>query len=334
MIRFLILSIMTVGLFVCNLIFGAIHIDASDVMSILGGSSVGNEAIEFIVLDSRLPQAVTALFAGAGLAAAGLMLQTAFRNPLAGPSILGITSGASLGVALVMLLLGGTVSIGSVTLGGYAAVIGAAMAGSFLIMALLIFFSAKIRNNLMLLITGIMVGYLTSSLVTLLSSISTEQGVHSYVMWGMGTFGGVISSQLPWFAGIASIGLLISLLLCKPLNILLLGDNYAANLGIKVKRVRTWLLVATGLLSAVITAYCGPIGFIGLAVPHIARLIFRTDNHWVLMPATMIAGADVALACNVLSVAIADSVIPINALTPLVGVPVILYVILSRRKGV
>lgn len=330
--KFFLLSILTIALIFCNIFFGAIHISAGEIWSILCGNSNETDAISYIVLHSRVPQAVTAVLAGAGLATTGLMLQTAFRNPLAGPSILGINSGASLGVALVMLLFGGTMSIGTMSIGGNAAIVCGAMAGSFAVMGFLIFFSSKIRSNLMLLITGIMVGYLTSSLVTLLSSLSTEQGVHGYVMWGMGSFGGVGTSQLGWFSIITIIGLLLSLLLCKPLNILLLGDNYARNLGVRVKNVRTMLLFATGLLSSVITAYCGPIGFIGLAMPHIARMIFRTDNHWVLMPATMIAGADVALGCNVLSVTISSSVVPLNALTPLVGVPVILYVILRGKN--
>ena len=263
---------------------------------ILSGNTHGDEALEYIVLGSRVPQAVTALLAGAGLAASGLMLQTVFRNPLAGPSILGITSGASLGVALVILFFGGMISIGAESLGGNIAVA--------------------------------MTGYLASSLVTLLSSLSTAEGIQNFVMWGMGTFSGVSADRLPWFALLSAIGLLMSMLLAKPLNLLLLGDSYAANLGVDVKRVRHMLLIATGLLSAVITACCGPIGFIGLAMPHIARIIFRTDDHLLLMPATMLCGAILALGCNLISVLPDGNIIPIKALA---GVPVVLYVILKKK---
>lgn len=331
MIRIIILAALTLALMCANVFFGAIDIPADDVWGILSGNRHGDEALEYIVLGSRVPQAVTALLAGAGLAASGLMLQTVFRNPLAGPSILGITSGASLGVALVILFFGGMISIGAESLGGNIAVTVGALAGSFTVMGMLILLSARIRSNLTLLIAGMMTGYLASSLVTLLSSLSTAEGIQNFVMWGMGTFSGVSADRLPWFALLSAIGLLMSMLLAKPLNLLLLGDSYAANLGVDVKRVRHMLLIATGLLSAVITACCGPIGFIGLAMPHIARIIFRTDDHLLLMPATMLCGAILALGCNLISVLPDGNIIPINALTPLAGVPVVLYVILKNK---
>ena len=328
--RLILLALLTFLLFLANIFFGAIDIPFSEVWGILTGSGSADEALTYIVIGTRLPQAVTALLAGAALASSGLMLQTVFRNPLAGPSILGITSGASLGVALVLLLFGGMITIGSESIGGNLAVTVGALAGSFLVMGMLIGLSARIRSNLTLLIAGMMTGYLASSLVTLLSSISTARGIQSYIMWGMGTFAGVSMERLPWFAILTLTGLLLSMLLAKPLNLLLLGDNYAANLGVNVNRVRHMLLIATGLLSAVVTACCGPIGFIGLAMPHIARLLFRTDDHLVLMPATMLCGAVLALACNLASVLPDGNVIPINALTPLAGVPVVLYVILKK----
>ena len=328
--RMILLVTATLLLIAGNLFFGAIHIPPADVVSALTGDA-GDGPIRFIVLESRMPQALTALLAGAALASSGLMLQTVFRNPLAGPSILGITSGASLGVALVLLMFGGVISVGFESLGGGVAVTAGALAGSFAVMLLLIALSARIRNNLTLLITGMMAGYLASSLVTLLSSISTAQSIRSYVVWGMGTFSGVSMSQMPWFALLVSVGLLMSMLLAKPLNLLLLGDSYAANLGVDVRRVRHILLLATGLLSAVVTACCGPIGFIGLAMPHIARMLLRTDNHIVLMPATMLCGGILALLCNLLSVLPDGNVIPVNALTPIAGVPVVIYVILKAR---
>lgn len=327
---FLLLVFSAIALFVANIFFGAIHIAPEEVWAALNGESQ-NEALKFIVVNSRLPQAITALLAGAGLAATGLLLQTAFHNPLAGPSILGVSSGASLGVALVMLFLGGSLSLGSLSFGGSVAVIAGALAGSLLIMGILIALSSLVKNNLMLLIAGIMIGYLTSSIVTLLSSLSTAQGLQSYVMWGMGTFGDVSMKQLPWFVSFTVIALVLTVLLAKPLNILLLGDNYAANLGINVRHVRNLLLVSTGILTAIVTAYCGPISFVGIAVPHIARIIFKTDNHWILIPATMLLGAILCLGCNIASVLPANNIIPINALTPVVGVPVILYVIFRGR---
>lgn len=330
--RFIILSILTVLLLVANVFFGAIHIPASEVAEILGGGMNMDNPLGYIVVGSRIPQALTALLAGAGLAVTGLMLQTAFRNPLAGPSILGISSGASLGVALVMLFFGGTITLGTLSVGGYTAVIAGALAGSLAVMALLIAFSARVKGELMLLIIGIMTGYLTSSLVTLLSSLSSAEGVRGYVMWGMGNFSGVSLAQLPWFASITLAALLCSVLLAKPLNILLLGDNYARNLGVRVGAVKNMLLLVTGVLTAVITAYCGPVAFIGLAIPHVARMIWRTDNHWVLIPGTMLCGAVVALGCNLISVLPEGNIIPINALTPLVGVPVIIYVIVKRSR--
>ena len=331
MIRIVLLAAIAVILFLANIFFGAIHIPAGDVVAALVGES-GNEALQFIVVSSRFPQAITAALAGASLAVTGLLLQTAFRNPLAGPSILGISSGSSLGVAIVMLLLGGSLSMGSLEWTGFAAVLTGALAGSLLIMGILIALSAIVRNNLILLITGILVGYLTSSITTLLSSLSTAQGLQGYVMWGMGTFGDVSMGQLPVFSSLTGLGLVMSLLLAKPLNILLLGDNYASNLGINVRIIRNYLLLTTGILTAIVTAFCGPVAFVGLAVPHTARLIFRTDNHWILIPSSMLIGAILCLGCNVASTIPENAVIPINALTPVIGVPVILYVILHSKK--
>lgn len=328
--RFLLLGLLTVTLCVANIFMGSVDIPATEVWQIITGSQEVSSPLRFIVLESRLPQSLTALLAGAGLAVTGLLLQTAFRNPLAGPSILGISSGASLGVALVTLLFGGTLTLGDFSWGGNAALVAGALAGSFMIMGVLMLLSLRLRNDLMLLIAGILTGYLTSSIVTLLSSLSSAEGVQSFVMWGMGTFGGVALDTLPWFGLLTLCSLLLALMMAKPLNILLLGDNYARNLGIRIGRVRNLLLIITGLLTAVITAYCGPVSFIGLAMPHISRMLFRTDNHWILIPATMLVGAIVALACNLASV-VGGSVIPVNALTPIIGVPVILYVLLRRR---
>lgn len=328
--RFIMLILLTIILWMANIFFGSVSIPFAEVCDILTSRGATSGPLAFIVLESRIPQAVTALMGGAALGVTGLLLQTAFRNPLAGPSILGISSGASLGVALVTLLFGGTLTVGNFSWGGNAALVTGALLGSFMIMGLLLLLSLRLRNDLMLLIAGMLTGYLASSAVTLLSSLSTATGVQSFVMWGMGSFSGVSLDTLPFFCVLTIAGLIISILLAKPLNILLLGDNYARNLGINLSKMRNILLALTGTLTAVVTAYCGPISFIGLAMPHVARLLFRTDNHRVLLPATMLTGAIVALACNLASVC-SGSVIPLNALTPIVGVPVILYVILHRR---
>lgn len=328
-IKFIILAVFVGLLFLLNLFLGSVNIPPEKVFAILAGNGEGVE--KFIIMGNRLPMALTALVAGAGLAVSGLLLQTAFRNPLAGPSILGINSGASLGVAIVMLLLGGVITAGSLSVAGYAAVIFGALAGSLLIMGVLLGLSSVLKSDLMLLIAGIMIGYIVSSAITLLNFSSSAQGLQGYVMWGMGTFNGVSGERLPVFCIITCIGLLISFLLVKPLDLLLLGDAYARNLGINITRIRNLLLLATGILTASVTAFCGPVSFIGLAVPHITRLLFPTDIHRVLLPATALMGAAVALACSVVCMLPEGSVIPLNAVTPVIGAPVVLWVILRKR---
>ncbi len=329
-ILFILLIIGLVALFLANLLFGSIHIEPAVVWEAIVNPN-SDDTMGFIVRESRLPTACTALLAGSALGVAGLMLQTLFRNPLAGPSILGISSGASLGVALVVLFFAGTLSLGFADWSGTMAITIGAVLGSAAVMGALIFFSSYIRSDLLLLITGIMAGYLASSLVTLLSSLATAEGIQGYVSWGMGTFNAVTMDSLLSFTSLILLSLLLSMFLCKPLNLLLLGYDYARNLGINIKRVRNCLLIISSLLTAIVTAWCGPISFIGLTIPHISRLLFRTDNHLILLPATMLSGAIIALACNVASTIPDNSVIPINALTPLFGVPVILYIILKKR---
>ena len=329
--RFLILILLGAVLFLLNLFTGSVSIPAGNVIDILFHGDINNGPMDFIILGSRLPQALTALLAGSALTVAGLLLQTAFRNPLAGPSILGITSGAGLGVALVMLLLGGTISFAGFSAGGYVAVLIGALAGSLAVMTLLLLFSVWLKSDLMLLIAGIMTGYLTSSVVTLLNYLSSAEGIQSFTMWGMGSFGSVSRDQLPVFSIAIGIGLLLSILLVKPLNIILLGENYARNLGISMQWVRNMLLVATGVLTSVVTAFCGPIGFIGLAVPHISRMIFRTSDHRIMIPGCILAGAVTGLLCNLLCILPRDMILPLNGVTPLIGVPVILYVIFKKR---
>ena len=326
------LGALVVVLFALNLLYGSVSIPAADVLRILLGDETVKSSWQFIILQSRLPQAITAVLCGASLAVSGLMLQTAFRNPLAGPSVFGINSGAGLGVALVMLFLGGGLSVGSVSISGFAAILAAAFVGAMTVMAVIFFFSTLVRNNVMLLIIGIMIGYISNSAISLLNFFATDEGVKSYMVWGMGSFGGVSMSNMPVFAAVSILGLTGALLLIKPLNALMLGDRYAENLGINIIRVRNWLLIVTGLLTAIVTAFCGPVAFIGLAVPHIARLMLHTDNHRSLLPATILMGSIVALTCSLLCVLPGESgVIPLNAVTPLIGAPVIIYVIIKGR---
>lgn len=331
--RFALLTVSLIVLFFLNLFIGSVEIPPAEVVDILFGRGDGEGPYRFIVIGSRLPQAVTAILAGAALTVSGLMLQTAFRNPLAGPSILGITSGSSLGVALVILLLGGSVSAAGYSWGGYMAILIGSFIGSIAIMGLLLLFSIWLKNDLMLLIAGIMVGYLTSSVITLLNYLSTAEGVHGYAMWGMGNFNGVALGQLPFFSIAVAVGLLFSILMVKPLNVILLGENYARNLGVKMQWVRNMLLVTTGVLTSVVTAFCGPISFIGLAVPHIVRMIFQTSDHRIIIPGCIVTGAVVGLVCNLLCIFPENIILPLNGVTPLIGVPVILYVIFKERRG-
>lgn len=327
------LALLIIILMGANLLFGSVNIPAEAVWNALLGNEVEKVSWSFIVWESRLPQTITALLCGSALAASGLMLQTTFNNPLADPSILGISSGASLGVALVMLAGGGTIATGAFTISGFFSVIIGAFIGSMVVMSLILFFSTLIKNNIMLLITGIMIGYITSSAISLLNFFSTAEGVHSYMIWGLGNFGGVSLEQLPFFSLFTAGGLLLTILLIKPLNAMLLGTRYAENLGVNIRRTRNLLLITTGLLTAVTTAFCGPVSFIGLAVPHISRLLLGTSNHNSLLPVTLLTGGAIALLCNFICILPGEAgIIPLNAVTPVLGAPIIIYVIVNQRK--
>lgn len=307
-----------------GLMRGSVQIPLRDVVRILTGTFDGRDAWRHIVLESRLPQTLTALLAGAALAVSGLMLQTLFKNPLAGPSILGISDGANLGVAIAMIWLGAA---------SYLSTILAALIGAGVVLLLILWFSRRVRGSVMLLIIGLMLGYLASSVISILNYHASADKVHQYVMWGMGDFSGVSIAKLPWLAGFVLAGLAASLLLVKPLNALLLGDAYAANLGVNVRRTRFLVLACTGVLTAVVTAFCGPISFIGLIVPHIARMMTGTDNHRHLLPVTLLSGACIAALCSILTVwPGSNSLLPLSAITPIIGAPVIIYVIVNRRN--
>ncbi len=319
-------------LFAMSLIVGSVRIPLADVCDILFDKFEGKESWKYIIMENRLPQALTAMLCGASLAVCGLMLQTAFRNPLAGPDVFGISSGAGLGVAIVMLFLGGSVSTTMFTVSGFLAILTAAFIGAIVVTMIILFLSTMVRNSVLLLIVGLMVGYVSSSAVALLNFFASEEGVKSYMVWGMGNFGGVSMNHMQLFALLCLVGIIASIFLIKPLNIMLLGTQYAESLGINIRQIRNLLLVTVGLLTAVTTAFCGPVSFIGLAIPHISRLLFHTDNHQILLPGTVLTGAVIALFCNLICYLPGElGIIPLNAVTPLIGAPVIIYVIIKRR---
>ena len=314
-------------LFCANIFWGSVNIPFAAVADILAGGDGGNEGWRLIVVEMRMPQAVTALLAGMSLAVAGLLLQTLFNNPLAGPEVLGINSGAGLGVAIVMLLLQGVAGVG-----GFVAALTGAFLGALLIIAVVLFLSHLLASNVYLLITGLAISYLASSVVSVLNYFSTAEGVHSYLIWGMGGFGGVSVDLLPLYSAVLLPMIIGALLLVKPLNVILLGDVYARNLGVNTKWLRAAMLLIVGVITATVTAFCGPVAFIGLAVPHMARLVANTANHKVLVPVTLLVGGSVALVCNLLCQLPGESgLLPLSAVTSLIGAPVIIYVVLKER---
>lgn len=328
-------AVLIVILFLANLAYGSIHIPIDAVTRILLGSDGERTSWTNIVLVTRLPQAITALLAGAALAVSGLMLQTMFQNPLAGPSLLGISAGANLGVAVVMLFLGGTMGqYGSLGISGHLLVVVSAFVGATAILGLILVLSKYIKSNLVLLIAGIMIGYIASSAISILNFYASHENAHAFVMWGMGDFSSVSLQEIPFFASAIGVGLIIALLLIKSLNALLLGQRYAENLGVALQKTRLLILLSAGLLIAVTTAFCGPVAFLGLAVPHIARMLLGSVDHRSLLPFTLILGALLALLCNLLTTLPGSgAILPINAITPMLGGPVMLYVILNRSKS-
>ena len=322
--------------FFLNLVLGSVSIPLRAVWNILWGT--GNESViwQNIIWKSRVPQALTALVAGAGLSVSGLQMQTVFRNPLAGPSVLGISSGASMGVAFVVLLSGslGGVALSKLGFMGEIALTIAAIAGSLSIMALIVFVSQKVRGNVTLLIIGVMIGYIANAVIGVLKFFSVEEDIRAYVIWGLGSFARVSGDQMTLFICIMVVLLPLSFLLVKTLNLLLLGDAYARNLGLNIKRARLRVITCSGVLVAIVTAYCGPIIFLGLAVPHLCRGMFRTSDHRILMPASLLAGASLALVCNLIArMPGFEGALPVNSVTALVGAPVVMSVLFNRRRN-
>lgn len=322
--------------FFLNLVLGSVSIPLRAVWNILWGT--GNESViwQNIIWKSRVPQALTALVAGAGLSVSGLQMQTVFRNPLAGSSVLGISSGASMGVAFVVLLSGslGGVALSKLGFMGEIALTIAAIAGSLSIMALIVFVSQKVRGNVTLLIIGVMIGYIANAVIGVLKFFSVEEDIRAYVIWGLGSFARVSGDQMTLFICIMVVLLPLSFLLVKTLNLLLLGDAYARNLGLNIKRARLLVITCSGVLVAIVTAYCGPIIFLGLAVPHLCRGMFRTSDHRILMPASLLAGASLALVCNLIArMPGFEGALPVNSVTALVGAPVVMSVLFNRRRN-
>jgi len=321
-------------LLVVNLLLGTVSIPVDEVCRILFGGG-DNEIWTNIVLQSRLPQTLTAIMAGAGLAVSGLQMQTVFRNPLAGPSVLGISNGSALGVAFVVLLSGriGGVALSRLGYLGDAAMSVAAIIGALAVLLLIMWVAQKVKGNVTLLIIGVMIGYMANAIIGVLKFLSPEDDVKAFVVWGLGSFSRVSGDEMVLFIVLMCILLPLAFLLVKPLNLLLLGDRYAANLGLNIRRSRMLVIISSGVLVAIVTAYCGPIMFIGLAVPHLARAIFRTSDHRILMPATALCGAALALVCNLIArMPGFEGALPVNSVTALVGAPVIAMVIFRRRK--
>lgn len=317
-------------LFVSLLIFGSETFSLSQVVSAIFSGRVSANESALIINELRLPMATAALLTGVSLGVTGLLLQTIFNNPLAGPSILGVSNGASLGVAIVMLVMGGGACMG---LTHYAGVLAGAVAGAAVMLVILLIFTTLVRGSVMLLIVGILLSYLASSAISILNFYATSEGVHSYVIWGLGSFAGVNRADLNVFLPVAVIALAATFLLVKPLNAMLLGREYATSMGVNVLAVRAVSLMIAGVLTAVVTAFCGPIGFLGIVIPHVARMSTGCVNHLRLLPATMLWGAFGGLLCALISVvASRGSLLPVNAITPVLAIPIILYVIVNRHK--
>ena len=326
-ILFTVLSLLTAALFTADLLVGSVAVALRDIWAALTGGSC-DPAVRDIILKIRLLKAVTALFAGAALAASGLQMQTLFRNPLAGPYVLGISSGAGLGVALFLLgapLLGVSAHSFVQSLG----IAGAAWLGAALVLLIVMAVSRRIKDIMVILILGMMFGSGVSSMVEILQYLSSEAALKSFVIWTMGSLGDVTGGNLALMLPVITAGLVLSVAVIKPLNLLLLGENYARTMGLNIQRTRTLLFLSTVLLAGTVTAFCGPVGFIGLAVPHLARMLFASADHRVLMPASMLSGAALLLVCDLISKSLA---LPINTVTALMGIPVVIYVVVRNRN--
>jgi len=318
-------------LFFLNVLLGSVSIPAGDVFNIFFGGDVEKASWATIIMDSRLPMALTAVLAGSALSISGLLMQTLFRNPLAGPSVLGVSSGASLGVAMVTLLAGGVLS--EMLLINNVSIIIAAFAGAGGVIFVLLFLAPRVGNNIVLLIIGLMIGYAVSSIVNVLQFFSSDHDLQAYILWGLGSFSKVGWQNMVYFSGIVIAGLVAAILLMKPLNMILLGNNYAFNLGLNMRKARLLVISVAGILAAIVTAFCGPIAFIGIAVPHIVRNLFKSNNHRVIVPAVILCGGVFALMVSLLSrLPGSMGALPVNAISSLIGAPIVVWVIFRNRN--
>lgn len=329
--KFILLGFSLVVFFVLDLVIGSVKIPFEEFLKIFTGEELKG-SWQYIILDFRLPKAITAILAGASLSVAGLLMQTLFRNPLAGPFVLGVSSGASLGVALY--IMGGSFLMSSMAISSISntGIIISAVLGALAVMFLVITAGLKLKNNLTLLIVGIMFGSLTSAVVSILQYFSTAENVQRFVVWTMGSLSAVSMEDIAYIAPLIIIALIACIALQKPLNTLLLGENYAKSLGTDITKIRLFLIVITGILAGIITAYTGPIAFIGIAIPHLARNLFKTSNHSVLIPSVILIGSVFMLACDIFSQMPGNSsTLPINSVSAIFGAPVVIWIIMKRN---
>lgn len=330
---FVILTIVLLLCFFVNISLGSVSIPFNDVFKSILGSSTANPSWQYIILDYRLPKAFTAIIVGSGLGISGLLMQTLFKNPLAGPFVLGITSGASLGVALVIMgasLFSGV--LGIFLISKWSLVIAASI-GSFLVLLIVLIVSTRVRDTMAILIIGLMFGSITTAVVSVLSYFTSMEKLQQYIFWGFGSLGNLSWQELTIMFIIYCFGIVLSIISIKALNMLLLGENYAKSLGLNINKSRLLIIITTSLLAGTITAFTGPIAFIGLAVPHITRQIFITSNHKILLPAVFLLGSIIMLICDsIAQLPSTDYTLPINAITSLIGAPVVIWLLVRKRK--
>ena len=331
--HFIVLSILLIGFFLLNISLGSVSIPFKEILQTLSGQFASKESWQTIVLDFRLPKAITAVLVGSGLSVCGLLMQTLFRNPLAGPFVLGVSSGASLGVAILILgtsLFGGYFLTNSISNWSLAI---AASLGAFLVLSAVIIAANRVRNTMSILIIGLMFGSLTAAIISVLAYFSEAAQIQQYLFWSFGSLGNLSWPEITVFVSVYLFGILGVFFVIKPLNGFLLGENYAKSLGINIKKSRNIILGITSLLTGVITAFSGPIAFIGLAVPHISKILFTTSNHKILLPASAIIGGIVLLICDsIAQLPTSEFTLPINAITSLFGAPIVIWLLIRKKK--
>ena len=330
---FIVLTVLLLLMFVTNISLGSVGIDLLETMRILTGSEAVNDSHEYIILEYRLPKALSAIIVGCGLSISGLLMQTLFRNPLAGPYVLGLSSGSSLGVALLIMgsgLLGSNIAVFAQS--KYAVVLAASL-GSFSVLLLVMATLWRVRNTMAILIIGLMIASFTSAIVSVLSYFTSAEDLQQYVFWSMGSLGRLDWQDLGILWILLMMGILIFLYLLKKLNAFLLGEEYARSMGVNTKRTRFLMIAVTGILAGSITAFAGPIAFIGLTIPHLARQLFNTGNHFILLPGILLIGSLVMLLCETIAQLPGSSfVLPLNAVTSFIGAPIVIWLILKKQK--